>query len=279
MTNVTIYHNPECGTSRNTLALLRLAGVNPLVIEYLQTPPTKDRLRELIGLAGLTVRETIRHDSVLIEQLGLNNPTRTDEDLLDAMVAHPILINRPIVVTPTAVKLCRPSEIVLDLLPAQQLPIADATKDDHTPFVRDERWPANDDLALHVEAAGLPIADLKEPGRTFYRYSLLDRVTVGFGGFELYGTDVLLRSLCVMPKFHGQGIGRNMTLLLARRAFDQGARRAFAFASTPQAQAFHHALRFQPIPRTTAPPSILATQQATGLCPSSAQLFERALTL
>lgn len=119
MADVTFYHNPDCGTSCNALTLLRLAGVEPVVIEYLKTPPTKDRLRELVALAGLTVRETIRHHPVLVVQLGLNNPQKTDEDLLDAMVANPILINRPIVVTPTAVKLCRPSETVLDLLTAE----------------------------------------------------------------------------------------------------------------------------------------------------------------
>lgn len=277
MADVTFYHNPDCGTSRNALALLRLAGIEPLVIEYLTTPPIKDRLRELIALAGLSVRETIRHHPVLVAQLGLSSSRKTDEELLDAMVAHPILINRPIVDTPTAVKLCRPSETVLDLLMAGQVPTADAMKDDHTPFVQDELWLANNDLALHVGAAGLTIEDLTEPGRTFYRYSLLGGTTVGFGGFELYGPDVLLRSLCVVP--HGQGIGRNMTLLLMRRAFDQGARRAFAFTSTLEAAAFHQALRFAPITRGSAPATILATRQATGLCPAWAQLFERALTL
>ena len=107
-------------------------------------------MSELIAQAGLTVRETIRHQPTLIAQLELNSARKTDEDLLYAMVAHPILINRPIVVTPTAVKLCRPSEIVLDLLTAEQVPTTDAMKDDHTPFVRDEPWPANEDLAMRL---------------------------------------------------------------------------------------------------------------------------------
>lgn len=118
--DVTIYHNPACGTSRNTLALIRNAGVEPTVIEYLKTPPSRDELRDLIAKAGLTVRQAIREKGTPYAELGLGNPALTDDQLLDAMMAHPILINRPFVVTPEGVRLCRPSEVVLDILPLPQ---------------------------------------------------------------------------------------------------------------------------------------------------------------
>ncbi|CAN7443261.1 arsenate reductase (glutaredoxin) [Aminobacter sp. LjRoot7] len=118
--DITIYHNPACGTSRNTLALIRNAGVEPTVIEYLKTPPTGAVLQELISSAGLSVREAIRQKGTPYAELGLDDPKLTDEQLLDAMLAHPILINRPFVVTPWGVRLSRPSEIVLDILPLPQ---------------------------------------------------------------------------------------------------------------------------------------------------------------
>ncbi|EYR83820.1 arsenate reductase (glutaredoxin) [Shinella sp. DD12] len=115
--DATIYHNPACGTSRNTLALIRAAGIEPVVIEYLQHPPTREQLATIIADAGLTVREAIREKGTPYVDLGLDNPDLTDEQLLDAMVATPILINRPFVVTPFGTRLARPSEAVLDILP------------------------------------------------------------------------------------------------------------------------------------------------------------------
>lgn len=120
MVDVTIYHNPACGTSRNTLALIRNAGIEPIVIEYLKTPPARAALIELIEKAGLSVREAIRSKGTPFHELGLDDPKLSDDQLLDAMLAHPILINRPLVVTPWGVRLCRPSEIVLDILPLPQ---------------------------------------------------------------------------------------------------------------------------------------------------------------
>lgn len=114
-----IYHNPDCGTSRNTLAMIRNAGIEPHVIEYLKTPPSRTLLRQLVARMGLSVRELLREKGTPYAELGLGNAALTDDQLLDAMMAHPILINRPIVVTPKGVRLCRPSELVLDLLPAQ----------------------------------------------------------------------------------------------------------------------------------------------------------------
>ena len=117
--DVIIYHNPDCGTSRNTLGLIRNAGIEPHVIEYLKTPPTRLLLRQLIDRMGVSVRSVLREKGTPYQQLDLGNPSLTDDELLDAMISHPILINRPIVVTPRGVRLCRPSETVLDLLPPQ----------------------------------------------------------------------------------------------------------------------------------------------------------------
>lgn len=117
---ITIYHNPKCGTSRNTLALIRNTGVEPQVIEYLSNPPSREVLKNLIDKAGLTVRDAIREKGTPYAELGLESPALSDDQLLDAMLAHPILINRPFVVTPNGVRLCRPSELVLDILPSPQ---------------------------------------------------------------------------------------------------------------------------------------------------------------
>ncbi|MGF9761899.1 arsenate reductase (glutaredoxin) [Microvirga sp. 0TCS3.31] len=118
--DVIIYHNPDCGTSRNTLALIRNAGIEPHVVEYLKTPPSRLLLRQLIERMGVPIRHVIREKGTPYEELGLSGPAVSDDQLLDAMMAHPILINRPIVVSPKGVRLCRPSEEVLDLLPPQQ---------------------------------------------------------------------------------------------------------------------------------------------------------------
>jgi arsenate reductase (glutaredoxin) len=115
--DVIVYHNPACGTSRNTLGLIRNAGIEPHVMAYLKTPPTRTMLKSLIGRMGVPVRAVIREKGTPYFDLGLDNPALSDDQLLDAMLAHPILINRPIVVTPLGVRLCRPSEVVLDLLP------------------------------------------------------------------------------------------------------------------------------------------------------------------
>ncbi|MGV8854076.1 MAG: arsenate reductase (glutaredoxin) [Devosia sp.] len=113
---VTIYHNPECGTARNTLAMIRQSGVEPVVIDYGSNPPTRARLQQLIADAGLTLRQAIRQKDTPYAELGLDDPALSDDALLDAMLAHPILINRPFVETPRGVRLCRPSEVVLDIL-------------------------------------------------------------------------------------------------------------------------------------------------------------------
>lgn len=120
MADITIYHNPQCGTSRNTLALIRNSGVEPEVIEYLQYPPSRETLVALVARTGQPLRALIRSKEQRYAELQLDNPALTDDQLLDAMLAHPFLINRPIVVTPLGTRLCRPSEAVLDILPAPQ---------------------------------------------------------------------------------------------------------------------------------------------------------------
>lgn len=118
--DIIIYHNPACGTSRNTLAMIRNAGIEPHVIEYLKTPPNRPRLVSLIARMGISARQLLREKGTPFAELGLADPTLSDDQLIDAMIEHPILINRPIVVSPLGVKLCRPSEEVLDLLPSAQ---------------------------------------------------------------------------------------------------------------------------------------------------------------
>jgi arsenate reductase (glutaredoxin) len=142
MTITAIYHNPACGTSRNVLDLIRNSGEDPQVIEYLKTPPSREELVSLINRMGITVRALLRRKGTPYDELGLDDPALSDDQLLDAMMAHPILINRPIVVTPKGAKLCRPSEAVLDILPRPHR--AAFTKEDGEAV---------------VEARGKPIAE------------------------------------------------------------------------------------------------------------------------
>lgn len=141
-TDVVIYHNPECGTSRNTLALIRNAGVEPHIVEYLKSPPSRAMLAQLIRRAGLSPRELLREKGTPFQELGLDNPALPDDALLDAMMAHPILINRPLVVTPWGVALCRPSEKLLDILPLDQ----------RGPFAKEDGEPVIDARGLAIES-------------------------------------------------------------------------------------------------------------------------------
>jgi arsenate reductase (glutaredoxin) len=275
---VTLYHNPDCGTSRSTLALLRACGVEPAVIEYLRTPPSTPELVGLLDRMGVPVREILRQKDTPYAAMGLGDPARTDAALHAAIQAHPILLNRPIVVTAAGAKLCRPSEVVLDLLPGRR-PVMAAARDDGTAFLRDHRARGDDpDLVEALAAAGLPTADLTDPGRIVFRYTTLDRQDVGWGGFERYGADVLLRSMMVMPWCRRQGGGRNLAALLMRRAYDQGARQAYALTGGPEARAFFERLGFSACDRAAAPAAIRTTRQASGLCPASATLLTKRIT-
>ncbi len=134
-----IYHNPDCGTSRNVLGLIRNAGVEPHVVEYLKSPPSRAMLSQLIARMGISARDLLRQKGTPYADLGLGDPALTEDQLLDAMMAHPILINRPLVVSPRGVRLCRPSETVLDLLPPQQ---GAFSKEDGAPVVGADGLPA-----------------------------------------------------------------------------------------------------------------------------------------
>ena len=273
---VAIYHNPDCGTSRNTLALLRSTGSEPHVIEYLKTPPTRAELADLIQRMGLSVRDILREKGTPYAALGLGNPALSEDALLDAMIAHPILINRPIVVAPTGVKLCRPSDIVLDLIPSEFR--TTLLKEEGVPFLVDEPVTGDDPrLASALQSAGLPIADLGEPGRTFFAYRTSAGQNVGFGGYEALGENALLRSIVVLPETRERALGRNLVALLQRRAFDRGARRAWVLTSS--AAPFFEKVGFKPVAREIAPASVLATRQAAQLCPSSATLLTRTIRL
>lgn len=273
---ITIFHNPACGTSRNALALIRHAGIEPTVVEYLKTPPSRGAIVDLVARMGVPLRTILREKGTPFAELGLADPARTDDEILDAIEAHPILLNRPIVVTPTGVKLCRPSDVVLDLLPDVALP--DFVKDDGEPALRDRPVAGTDPALIAALAdAGLPTDDLAEPGRSFFAYETLSGRVVGHAGFELHGADVLLRSLVVRPEARGQGFGSAIVARLTRRAFDLGARRAYALTTTVADWLAKKG--FAPIARGDAPAAILATRQAASLCPSSAALLMRKIRL
>ncbi|GAB4065395.1 arsenate reductase (glutaredoxin) [Ancylobacter sonchi] len=274
--DVVVYHNPDCGTSRNTLALIRHAGIEPHVIEYLKTPPTGALLTQLAQRAGWPLRDLLRERGTPFQELGLGNAGLSDAVLLEAVAAHPILINRPLVVSPLGVKLCRPSETVLDLLPVA--PTTDLDKDDGSPFLRDEQVASTDPrLAKALRDAGLPTDDLRESAGRFFSFRTLGGTLVGYGGFEVHGDDVLLRSILVKEEARGRGIGRNIALLLMSRAFEAGARQAWLL--TTSALPFFERIGFKAAARAAAPAAIAATPQAASLCPASAPLLTRRIAL
>lgn len=268
----TIFHNPKCGTSRNTLALIRHFGIEPTIVEYLATPPSRTELADLIARAGLSVRDVVRKKGTPYAELGLDNAA--DAALLDAMVANPLLINRPIVVGDNGVALCRPSDVVLDVLAPQ--PGNDAFKEDGAPFLRDAPV-AGDDPALiaALKREDLPVEDLTEPGRRFFAYRTLAGTPVGFGGYELYGAEALLRSVVVLPEARAKKVGRNLVPLLTYRALREGARAAWLL--TLHAAKFFEAIGYIRRERAEAPAAILATRQAQSLCPSTAVVMAKKL--
>jgi arsenate reductase len=276
MSTFTIFHNPDCGTSRNTLALLRAAGAEPTVIEYLKTPPDRATLLSLVARLGMPVRDVLRRKGTPYDALGLDAAHWTDEQLIDQVLAHPILMNRPIVVAPRGVRLCRPSDLAVGLLPDD----AHVTlrKEDGTAFLSESAIDAADPaLAAALREAGLPTGDLAEPGRRFFAYDALDGTRLGYGGIEPLGADALLRSLVVLPAARRQGAGAGIVALLQRQAFDAGARRAWVL--TTDAAAYFERAGYQPVASDAAPAAVLATRQATGLCPASAVLLQRKLAL
>jgi arsenate reductase len=276
VSTVTIYHNPECGTSRNTLALIRASGITPAIVEYLKDPPDRATLQTLMAHMGMNVRDVLRTKGTPYKELGLDTQHWSDDQLIDQMLAHPILINRPIVVSPLGVRLCRPSDIVIDLLP--QRPSAAFDKEDGSPVLIDTPIDGSDDaLITALQNAELPVDDLREPGRRFFSYATLAGERVGYGGFERLGRHVLVRSMVALPEARHRGIGSGLLALLLRRAFDEGARDAWLLTTT--AAPFFERAGFRRVERTMAPAVILATRQAASLCPSTAALLTRSITL
>jgi arsenate reductase len=143
---ITIFHNPACGTSRNTLALIRNSGVEPVIVEYLKTPPSRAKLVELVAAMGVSVRSVLRQKGTSYDELKLDDPKWTDDQLIDFMVAHPILMNRPIVATPLGTRLCRPSEAVLDILASPQL----------APFAKEDGEPVIDAVSIRTSRRVAP---------------------------------------------------------------------------------------------------------------------------
>lgn len=273
--SVAIYHNPACGTSRNTLALIRAAGIEPAIIEYLQTPPSRGEIVDLAKRMGLPLRDLLREKGTPFAELRLGDPSVEDDVLLDAIAAHRVLLNRPIVVAPEGVALCRPSELVLDLLPAIE---TDQHKEDGGLVVADRPVDPDDrELRATLDDAGLPGADLSEPGRHVFAFRTLAGRLLGYGGFELHGVDALIRSVVVAKESRGSGVGRAILPLLLRRAFDRGARQAWLL--TTDAAGFFEKNGFRRIERSAASAAILATRQAAALCPASAVLLTRKISL
>jgi arsenate reductase len=276
MSTFTIYHNPDCGTSRNTLALLRAAGAEPVVVEYLKHPPDRATLLALVAQLGMPVRDLLRRKGTPYDPLGLDAPHWTDAQRIDQVLAHPILMNRPIVVAPRGVRLCRPSDLAVGLLPEGTQ--ADLRKEDGTAFLSESAVDGTDPaLAAALHAAGLPTDDLAEPGRQFFAYDALEGTRLGYGGIEALGADALLRSLVVLPAARRQGTGAGIVALLQRRAFDAGARRAWVL--TTDAAAYFERAGYKVAARDAAPAAVLATRQASNLCPASATLLQRRLAL
>jgi arsenate reductase (glutaredoxin) len=270
---VTIFHNPACGTSRNTLAMVRNAGIEPDVIEYLKTPPSREALTDLVARMGIPLRGVLRRKGTPFDELGLGDPALTDADLLDAVERHPILINRPIVVTGRGVKLCRPSEIVLDLLDAPQR--SDFLKEDGEPVVTASRLGAVDieELAALLNAADLPTADLALPDRQFYRFSTTLGERVAVGGLEGRGADRLVRSIAVVPTARGKGFGKAVAMTLERLAGEDGAKRLHLLTTT--AAPFFERLGYGAADRSTAPVEISASAEFAGLCPATAHYMTK----
>jgi arsenate reductase (glutaredoxin) len=273
---ITIYHNPSCGTSRNVLAMIRAAGDEPNVIEYLSAPPDRSTLTNLISQMQMSARDLLRLKGTPFADSGLATAGLDDAQLIDRMVADPILINRPIVVSSKGARLCRPSDLVVPLL--ENLPRVDILKSDGSPVLRETPL-AHDvaELASALEAEGLPTDDLIDAGRRFFSYDTLSDARVGFGGFEIFGREALIRSVVTLPHTRGHGVGGSLLGLLLRRAFDYGARRAWIL--TTNAAPYFERKGFKLVDRSQAPQEILFTRQFSALCPASASLLLRSIEL
>lgn len=271
-----IWHNPECGTSRNVLHVLQACDLDPLIVDYRQKPPDRETLMQAIADAGMSVHDAIRQRGTPYAELGLDDPALDDDALLDAMLRDPILINRPFVRTDKGVALCRPADRVFDLLDGP-FP-ADLTRTDAAPFVICGTIDATDrGFVAALEAEGLPVSDLAGSSGRYLSYATLDGTVIGYGGFELYGSDALIRSVVVLPQARGLGHGKAIVPRLLRRAFDFGARNAWLLTETA-GPAFTK-LGFSDVPRERAPDAIRDSQEFSTLCPASATLMRKTIGL
>lgn len=295
---MTIFHNPACGTSRNVLALIRQAGIEPAIVEYLQTPPSGPEILALARQIGAPLRDLLRRKGTPYAALGLDDPAVGDDALLAAIAGHPVLLNRPIVVSPKGTKLCRPSDVVLDLLPdtallSQAISGEAGVKEDGAPLLRPVPVAPDDPgLLAMLAAADLPVSDLAPAGDALhlfapagdalhlFAFDTLDGARVGYGGWEEIDGGALIRSVVVDPARRGMALGRGMVALLLFRIWESGRGTAgpkAAWLLTTSAAGFFARLGFTEVARADAPAAVLATPQAAGLCPASAVLMTRPL--
>lgn len=238
--------------------------------------PDRASLQQAIADAGMNVRDAMRRKGTPFEALGLDDPSLDDDALIDAMLAEPILINRPFVRTAGGVALCRPAERVFDLIDVS--PPAGLTRTDARPLTPDTPVRADDPaLAEALAGAGLPIEDLAQTSARFFSYAEPGGPVIGYAAFEPLGTHALVRSVVVLPQARARGHTRTIVPLLLRRAFDAGARDAWLLTET--AEPVFERLGFVPVARQDAPREVRGTSQFSLLCPQSATLMHKKITL
>ena len=272
-----IWHNPDCGTSRNVLRVLKASGCAPDIVDYRETPPDHAMLARMIAAAGLRVRDAVRRRGTPFDEMGLGAENVSDADLLDAMVTTPILINRPFVRTLRGTALCRPADTVFALID-RGWPRG-LTREKGAPFViAERRAPDAIDLVAALHRAELPIEDLGGANKHFFSYATPDARRAGYAGFELPGDHhALLRSLVVPPTRRGEGLGRTIVPLALRAAHDAGARTAWLLTET--AERTFAELGFEAVDRDEAPEAVRSTAEFATLCPDTAVLMRRPITL
>lgn len=238
--NVEIYHNPSCSMSRNALRLIREAGVEPKIIEYLETPPTRAELLQRLDEAQIPVREILRTKESQFAALGLADNSLPDTAILDALDAHPILMQRPIVVSPLGVNVCRPPELVLALL--HNAPRPETRREDGSDFLVDEEIELSPQLISALLAEDMPV-DALDDSCTVYRMRSLAGAELAYAAIEIERRVARLIAFVVLPAARNKRVGRNMMHLLSRRAFDLGAREMSV--ASGKAAGFFHRLGFE----------------------------------
>ncbi len=271
-----VYHDAQCAGSHEVLALIRHAGLEPHVIEPARSPPAQGLLEELARRARVPLAALLWASEAPLADAGTPASAMppaaraTDDDAGGHTLQEGATLCTPLVVSPLGVRLCRPAERVLELLPAP--PTSDLDRTDGAPFLRDEQVAAAEPrLAKALREAGLPTDDLRgSPGR-FFAFRTLGGTLAGYGGYEAFGAEALLRSLVVRPQLRGRGAGRAMVRLLMSRAREDGAARAWLL--TEGAAGFFERLGFVAAARAQAPAAIRQTPQAATLCPAAARLL------